>query len=45
VLGWLAGTVMEVANRLRNAFALTALAVRPGDHVLEIGFGPGVTIQ
>lgn len=44
-LGWLAGAVMAVENRQRNAFAISLLDVQPADHVLEIGFGPGVTIQ
>ena len=35
---------MAVENRQRNEAALDVLAVQPGDHVLEIGFGPGVTI-
>jgi SAM-dependent methyltransferase len=45
VLGWLAGAVMAVENRQRNAFALTLLDMQPGDHVLEIGFGPGSTVR
>lgn len=43
-LGWLAGTIMSVENRERNAFAISQLDVLPGHHVLEIGFGPGVAI-
>jgi ubiquinone/menaquinone biosynthesis C-methylase UbiE len=44
LLGRLAGAVMSIENRRRNAFAVSALAPQPGDQVLEIGFGPGVTI-
>ena len=44
MLGWLAGAVMAVENRPRNGFALSMLDPQPGDRVLEIGFGPGVTI-
>src|SRR5690242_1004061 len=36
---------MVVENRQRNAFALAVLDEQPGDHVLEIGFGPGNTIR
>jgi protein-L-isoaspartate O-methyltransferase len=43
-LGWLAGAVMAVENRQRNAFALAVLDPQPGDRVLEIGVGPGFTI-
>ena len=35
---------MAIENRQRNSVALDVLAVQPGNHVLEIGFGPGVTI-
>jgi SAM-dependent methyltransferase len=44
-LGWLAGAIMAGKNRKRNALAVAMLDVQPGDHVLEIGFGPGVTIK
>jgi SAM-dependent methyltransferase len=36
---------MAIQGRQRNAFALAVLEVQPGDRVLEIGFGPGVTMQ
>lgn len=45
VLGWVAGQVMAIENRRRNELAVSVLDPQPGDHVLEIGFGPGVTIQ
>lgn len=32
------------SNRRRNAWAVSLLEVRPDDHVLEIGFGPGLAI-
>ena len=35
---------MAVKNRKRSEWVLSLLNVRPGDHVLEIGFGPGVDI-
>ncbi len=45
--GRLAGLEMAVraSNRKRNAWAVDLLGVRPTDHVLEIGFGPGVAIR
>jgi ubiquinone/menaquinone biosynthesis C-methylase UbiE len=43
--GRLAGWLMALTNRDLNAWAVDQLAVRPGDHVLEIGFGPGLAVQ
>lgn len=43
-LGWLAGEIMAIENKQRNAFALSILNPNSGDRVLEIGFGPGVNI-
>lgn len=45
LLGRLAGAVMAIKNRRRNELAVACLNPQPGDHVLEIGFGPGVTIS
>jgi SAM-dependent methyltransferase len=44
VLGWLVGHLLAFKNRARSNWVLSLLNVRPGDHVLEIGFGPGVDI-
>jgi SAM-dependent methyltransferase len=46
-LGALASFIMQVrpSNRERNARTLALLEIQPGDHVLELGFGPGVAIQ
>jgi SAM-dependent methyltransferase len=41
--GRLAGRFMLWSNRQDEV--VTALAVRPGDHVLEIGYGPGGLIR
>jgi ubiquinone/menaquinone biosynthesis C-methylase UbiE len=43
--GRLAGWLMALTNRDLNTWAVDQLTVRPGDHVLEIGFGPGLAIQ
>ncbi|WP_317108233.1 VTT domain-containing protein [Chroococcidiopsis sp. SAG 2025] len=44
--GWLAGWEMALrsSNRKRNVWAVGLLGVEPTDHVLEIGFGPGIAI-
>lgn len=44
--GLLAGWVMahRSSNRRRNQWAVSLLEVQPTDHVLEIGFGPGIAI-
>jgi|SRR5579863_261612 len=44
VLGYVAGYVMahRPSNVERNDWALSLLAIKPTDRVLEIGFGPGI---
>ena len=44
--GHLAGLVMAVrgSNRERNRWTVDQLDIQPTDHVLEIGFGPGLAI-
>ena len=44
--GRLAGWSMahRPSNRERNAWAVSLLELQPTDHVLELGFGPGVAI-
>ena len=46
-LGRLAGFIMSTrsSNRERIAWAVSLLAVKPEDAILEIGFGPGVGIS
>lgn len=45
--GRLAGWEMALrpSNRKRNRWAVALLDVQPQDHVLEIGFGPGLAIR
>ena len=47
LLGVLAGLIMQVrpSNRLRNLRTLELLDIRPGDRVLELGFGPGLAVK
>lgn len=44
-IGHLVGQLMALKNGKRSAWALGLLAPRPGEHVLEIGFGPGVDVR
>ena len=46
-LGSVAGFIMSKrgSNIERNEWAISLLNLQPLDHVLEIGFGPGVAIQ
>ena len=45
--GRLAGWEMALrpSNRKRNRWAVGLLDVQPQDHILEIGFGPGLAIR
>jgi SAM-dependent methyltransferase len=42
--GWLVGHLLAFKNRRRSEWVRALLNVQPGDHVLEIGFGPGVDV-
>jgi cyclopropane fatty-acyl-phospholipid synthase-like methyltransferase len=46
-LGHIAGFIMShrTSNLERNEWAISLLNLQPSDRILEIGFGPGVTIQ
>lgn len=45
--GTIVGSIMahRSSNLERNEWAISLLNLQPSDRVLEIGFGPGVTIQ
>ena len=45
VLGSLAGWFMAIVNDKPNRLAIDALAPRPNDRVLELGFGPGWALR
>ena len=45
VLGWVVGTIMAFENRARNQWAVSLLDAQPQEHILEIGFGPGLAIR
>jgi len=45
-IGYVADYVMahRSSNLERNDWALSLLAIKPTDHILEVGFGPGIAI-
>ncbi len=45
LLGWIAAQGMPLVNRRENRALVEWLAPAPGDAILEIGFGPGVTAR
>jgi ubiquinone/menaquinone biosynthesis C-methylase UbiE len=44
-MGALAGIMMARKNQERICWAVREMNIRPGEQVLEIGYGPGVAIQ
>jgi SAM-dependent methyltransferase len=44
-LGRIGGWFMARSNMKMDEWVIARLGVRPADHVLEIGFGPGVAIE
>ncbi|RIK33937.1 MAG: class I SAM-dependent methyltransferase [Chloroflexi bacterium] len=45
LMGRLVGALMARKNRERITWAVSLLDIQPTDHVLEVGFGPGVAIE
>lgn len=43
--GYVAGWLMLASNRRLAEWAINLLDLQPTDHVLEIGFGPGLAVQ
>ncbi len=46
-LGRVAGWIMtgRASNRERSRWTVSQLDLEPGDHVLEIGYGPGLGVE
>jgi ubiquinone/menaquinone biosynthesis C-methylase UbiE len=45
LIGRLFGSIMARHNRLDSEWTVDQLEVSPKDHILEVGFGPGVAIE
>jgi cyclopropane fatty-acyl-phospholipid synthase-like methyltransferase len=45
LFGWIAGTIMSIENRKLNQWTIQQTRVKRGDHLLEIGFGPGYAVN
>lgn len=45
LLGRVVAWRLDISNRQANEFTLSVLGIQPTDHVLEIGFGSGRTLQ
>ena len=45
LLGSIVGWLLAIKNRERSEWVVSLLDVQPTDHVLEVGFGPGVDIR
>ena len=43
-LGWITGHIMARMNPVRRAWVVSRLDLQPGDYVLEVGFGSGMSI-
>ena len=44
IFGRIAGNMMAKGNATEARWTVDLLDIQPGDHVLEVGFGPGVAI-
>lgn len=45
LIGWWIGRQMMKQHRPENIWTIEMLRLQPSDHVLEIGFGPGLAIR
>jgi len=45
LLGRLGGTIMARGSAERNISTVAQLTIHPGDHILDVGCGPGALIQ
>lgn len=45
LFGRLVGNIMARGNEREAGWTVSLLNIQPGQHILEIGFGPGVAIQ
>ena len=45
LFGRLVGNMMVQGNQVEQGWTVSLLNIQPTDHILEIGFGPGVAIQ
>ncbi len=45
IVGWWIGRKMAEQHQPENLWTVQLLNLQPGDHVLEIGFGPGFAVQ
>ena len=43
-LGWVVGQAMALKNTSRSQWVLQLLAAKPGEQILEVGFGSGVDV-
>ncbi|MDM5296965.1 class I SAM-dependent methyltransferase [Bacillus pumilus] len=44
-LGSIAGFIMATENKALNQWAISHLNLNDGDHILEVGYGPGYSIK
>lgn len=45
LLGRVVAWRLDISNRLSNDWTLSLLDIQPSDHVLEVGFGSGLTLK
>jgi len=45
LLGHVVAWRLDISNRLSNEWTLSLLDIQPSDHILEVGFGSGLTLK